>query len=297
MLTKPSRADQEALAALATPLGGPGSGRVRYAAAMYFNRCSLLSDEVLEVYRVCSARDGDDPHLMLGARRLGLPAALIADPSPGALIRTLVDEIDCYLADLSGPGAAECRQGLALWQNGPVAALSHHANPLVAECLGPALASLRPTHPALAASIGAAAAWLPWHTYDGYPPDAIGADFAQGHAYASLIGEDAPLPAEDWELGLFLIRPHVLYRDHCHPAPELYAPLTGPHGWRFGAGQPLRILPAHRPVWNAPHAPHLTKVGPDPFLCVYIWTSDVNASAKVIPANDWPTLAALRLEP
>ena len=89
----------------------------------------------------------------------------------------------------------------------------------------------------------------------------------------------------------------MLYRDHCHAAPELYAPLTGPHGWRFGPGRPLMVKPAHQPVWNPPYPPHLTKVGPVPFLCLFGWTRDVNEVARVMPAADWPELEALRLDP
>ncbi|MDZ7908534.1 MAG: dimethylsulfonioproprionate lyase family protein [Gemmobacter sp.] len=117
--------------------------------------------------------------------------------------------------------------------------------------------------------------------------------FADGHAFASLLGEAAPIPAQDFDLGLFLIAPHVLYRDHAHAAPELYAPLTGPHGWRFGPGRPLVLKPAHQPVWNPPQRPHLTKVGALPFLCLFAWTREVNSPARVIPADDWPALEAL----
>ena len=81
-----------------------------------------------------------------------------------------------------------------------------------------------------------------------------------------------------------------------HKAPELYAPLTGPHGWRFGPGLPLDIKAAHVPVWNAPQRPHLTKVGPVPFLCIFCWTRDVNDTAVVLPADDWAVLEALRIE-
>ncbi len=47
-------------------------------------------------------------------------------------------------------------------------------------------------------------------------------------------------------MGLFVIAPHVLYRDHAHAAPELYLPLTGPHGWRFAPG-PAQCPPAQCP--------------------------------------------------
>ena len=44
-----------------TPLGEPWSGRTRYAAAMYFYKRGELPPEALEVYRLCSRLDGEDP--------------------------------------------------------------------------------------------------------------------------------------------------------------------------------------------------------------------------------------------
>jgi Dimethlysulfonioproprionate lyase len=116
-----------------------------------------------------------------------------------------------------------------------------------------------------------------------------------GHAAALIVGEGAPFEARDFDMGLFLIAPHVLHRDHNHAAPKLYAPLTGPHGWRFGPGTPLQVQPAHQPVWNPPFQPHLTKVGPVPFLCLTVRTRDVAQRAQVLPADDWAKLEDLRL--
>ncbi len=54
------------------PLGEPGSGRVRYGAAMALYQAGKLSEAQLEVYREASAHDGRDPAFMLAER--GLPA-------------------------------------------------------------------------------------------------------------------------------------------------------------------------------------------------------------------------------
>lgn len=284
------------LAQLRAPLDAPGSGRLRYAAAMHFHAAGRLSAEVLEVYRICSPKDGADPEALW--RERGLTVALPRPVAQGGdlAIRLLVEEADRYFSGLAGPGVAEVRAGLAAWRDGPVRAQACPANPVVEREMPAALAELAAARPALAAAIAAAVPHLRWLTYDGYPVQAVGADFARGHAYAPVIGEDAAIAAADWELGLFLIPPHVLYRDHRHRAPELYAPLTGPHGWRFGPGRPLMLLPAHRPVWNDPFVPHLTKVGPVPFLCFYAWTRDVNCVADIVPAPDWAALERLRLE-
>lgn len=215
-----------------------------------------------------------------------------------AALRAMVDEADRYLATLPGPGVAEVRAGVAEWRSGPVTPSGTTAAiPVVAAYLPAALTRLGRDRPALALAIAEAAPALNWQSYDRYPPAAIGAAFAAGHAYARIIGDGAAIPAHDFDLGLFLIAPHVFYRDHCHPAPELYAPLTGPHGWRFAPGAPLVVKGAHEPVWNPPDKPHATKVGPVPFLCLYGWTRDVDLPARVIPADDWPALEELRLDP
>lgn len=274
-----------------TPLGQPGSGRVRYGAAMALHARGQLSEAALEVYRICSPLDSQDPLPMLTEH-----GAIPPRPAPlsgTAALTHLLDEAGRYLSSLPGDGPAEVRLGLARARTArPVAA---NANPVVEAHLADALALLERTHPSLALVIAAAAPHLPWMTYDSYPPDLIGEGFARSHAYASLVGEDAPFHAADFDFGLFLIAPHVLYRDHRHPAPELYAPLTGPHGWRFAPGAPLVVKDAHDPVWNDANQPHLTKVGPNPFLCFFGWTRDVQEPAEVIPADDWATLEALRL--
>ena len=277
---------------LSLPLGAKGSGRARYAAAMEMYAKGQISPAVLEVYRVASARDGQDPAPMLAEIGVGdvMPKASAADH-----VARLIDEADRYIATLPGRGVAEVRAGLNTWRGGDVR-VTPQANAVVNQHLSAAFAPLRATHLALAQAIEGAAPHLTWITYDGYPLEEIGTDFAKGHAYASLIGEAGNVAAQDYDLGIFLIAPHVLYRDHHHAAPELYAPLTGPHGWRFGPHTPLITKPAHHPVWNDAHRPHMTKVGPTPFLALFGWIRDVTQVAQVIPAPDWPALEALRLE-
>ncbi|MCA0432995.1 MAG: dimethylsulfoniopropionate lyase [Proteobacteria bacterium] len=202
-------------------------------------------------------------------------------------IAALLAGIDSYLARFEHEGVAEVRRGLATWGQGALTEMT----PLeTAACqhLDAALAAATP--PELAAAIAAARPFLRWGGYDAYPLEDIGAAFAGGHAFASLIGDGGFHAAEDFDLGLFVIAPDIFYRDHHHAAPELYAPLTGPHGWRFKPGDQLQWKPAHEPIWNAPWAPHATMTGAVPFLCIYCWTRDADALARVIPSNDWPQL-------
>ena len=55
----PEYAEQWAL--VNAPLGEPWSGRTRYAAAMYFHKRGEMSADTLEVYRICSRLDAEDP--------------------------------------------------------------------------------------------------------------------------------------------------------------------------------------------------------------------------------------------
>ncbi len=271
---------------LGIPLGGVGSGRARYAAAMALYQSGQIGHAQLEAYRIAAASDRAPPDALFAERGLPLP-----DRHP---VHSLIDAADGYLQTLPGPGVVEVRAGMARFGNG-LPRTAPRENAVLTAHLPAALNALRQTHPDLATAIALAIPHLTWITYDGYDPAQIGPDFAQGHAYASIIGEDATIPAVGFDFGLFLIAPHVLYRDHNHAAPELYAPLTGPHGWRFAPGAPLDIRAAHHPVWNPSFQPHLTKVGPVPFLAFFGWTAEVTALARVIPADDWPELEALRL--
>ena len=54
-----------------TPTGGEWSGRARYAAAMYFYQKGEMSAEVLEVYRICSRLDSEDPLSVLRHWNIG----------------------------------------------------------------------------------------------------------------------------------------------------------------------------------------------------------------------------------
>ena len=200
---------------------------------------------------------------------------------------TLLAEITRYLSQQILPEMKDVLSGIQRWTVDAPGKVTAQSLPALSH-MPAALAAMVDRD--LAQAIEAAVPHLRWITYDGYPPEDIGAAFANGHAFTSLIGGGSPYPAEDFDLGLFLIAPRTLYRDHKHAAPELYAPLTGPHGWRFLPERSVKHLPAGVPVWNKPYAPHATITGDVPFLCIFCWTSDVNETATVIPCDDWDDL-------
>ena len=207
--------------------------------------------------------------------------------NPDHAVRKVVAEIDIYLSALAGPGIATVRDGIAKWAKGPVRPPLSHKLP-VCDHFDAALQAMGKT--TLAKAIDECSSFLNWVSYDAYPREDVGADFADNHAFASIIGEGCPIEALDFDLGLFIIAPCLFYRDHHHAAPELYAPLTGPHGWRFKPGDPLVWKEADDPVWNNPWEPHATMTGDTPFLAIFCWTNDTSQPAKIIPSPDWPTL-------
>ncbi len=53
--------DAEAWADLRAPLGAPGSGLTRYAAAMHLYQGGLIDAATLERFRICCRTDAEDP--------------------------------------------------------------------------------------------------------------------------------------------------------------------------------------------------------------------------------------------
>lgn len=56
---------------VAMPPGAEWSGRARYAAAMYLYQRGEMAADVLEVYRICSRLDAEDPISVLRRWRIG----------------------------------------------------------------------------------------------------------------------------------------------------------------------------------------------------------------------------------
>jgi hypothetical protein len=272
------------------PLGLPGSGRVRYGAAMTLYQADRLGPAALEVYRELAAHDRRDPVPVLAERGLPPPPA----PKAGAALARLFHLSAAYVKGCSHEGRQDVAVGLARAQRHP-APPGPAAHPVADRWLATALAAMGATHLPLADSIAKAAPFLSWRSHGDDPTDEIGQSFRGDRALALILGDSAPYQTVDFDLGLVLIAPHVLCRDHAHAAPELCAPLTGPHGWRFDPGSALEVRPADVPVWNPPHRSHLTKVGAVPFLGLFVRTCEVAVPAQVLPADDWAELEALRL--
>ncbi|MEQ3710338.1 dimethylsulfonioproprionate lyase family protein, partial [Tateyamaria sp.] len=102
-----------------------------------------------------------------------------------------------------------------------------------------------------------------------------------------LIGPDAcGHHHPDFNLGIFMLGPRTLYRDHNHDAPELYLNLSEKSGWRFGT-RDWQDYPAGSLIWNAAGEPHATRVYDQPFISVFVWLENVNSPCNVIHFDDW----------
>lgn len=211
-------------------------------------------------------------------------------------LERLADAIDHHLSGVSGEAAAiaEVRGALARFRAAaPDRTLAAGSSSPQCGHLDVALAlAARQSSATLLADLRAALPFLTWITYNAYPADEIGPLFPAQHAFASLA---APYDAAydlDFDLGILLIAPHTLYRDHRHQAAELYLPLTGPTRWRFGIDAAWETRAAGEPVWNPPQNLHATLVGEVPLLCLYAWTRDVQLPAELVPAPDWLAIEA-----
>lgn len=118
-----------------------------------------------------------------------------------------------------------------------------------------------------------------------------GADLGEGYKkcnlHTLLIGPDAcGFHHDDFNLGVFMLGPRTLYRDHNHDAPELYLNLSEKSGWRFGSDD-WQDYPSGSLIWNAAGEPHATKVYDHPFISVFVWLENINSPCSVIHFNDW----------
>ena len=121
-----------------------------------------------------------------------------------------------------------------------------------------------------------------------YPPGAeLGEGYTKCNLHTLLIGPDAcGRHHPDFSLGIFMLGPRTLYRDHNHDAPELYLNLSEKSGWRFGT-RDWQDYSAGSLIWNAAGDPHATRVYEQPFISVFVWLENVNSPCNVIHFDDW----------
>lgn len=135
--------------------------------------------------------------------------------------------------------------------------------------------------PDLAAPLASIDGHLNWLQSDTYTDELLGEGFSKNYAWCELIGPNGFFPGQDFILGLSLLGPHRHYKDHFHPAPELYWPLTGPTDWKQGAGE-FVLKPAGTIIFHQPVEHHATKTAAAPLLAVWCWPRDTAVAARLV---------------
>ena len=147
----------------------------------------------------------------------------------------------------------------------------------------------------IAGALAAAKDDLIWREDDAryYAADAdLGDGYRRCNLHTVLIGPEAcGYEQPDFCLGLFMLGPRILYRDHRHAAPEVYLNLSERTGWRFKAGG-WQDYEAGSIIWNPPGVPHATRVYDRPFLSVFVWLDNIQSPCEVIPCADWVEIEA-----
>ena len=121
-----------------------------------------------------------------------------------------------------------------------------------------------------------------------YPADSdVGEGYRQCNLHSVLIGPDGcGYRHPNFSMGIFMLGPRTLYRDHNHPAPELYLNLSEKSGWRLGANE-WRDYKAGSVIWIPSGANHATRVYDQPFISIWCWLEKVNSICKLVHFDDW----------
>lgn len=110
----------------------------------------------------------------------------------------------------------------------------------------------------------------------------IGNDYLNGNMHTELIGPvNGFYKYNDFRLGLFLLEPHILYKDHRHEAPELYVNLTKNTSWRFNFSKWI-IKDAGSIIYNEPFKVHGMKVSDVPFLSIWCWPNNSSKKCEIV---------------
>lgn len=144
------------------------------------------------------------------------------------------------------------------------------------QCIGEAML----VDPDLAAALAAIEEALQWRQSASYTDALLGEGFTQNYGWAEIIGPNGFYPGDDFLLGVLMLGPGRHYRDHYHPAPELYWPLTSASEWSVNSG-PLVEKPQGVTIWHPPMTMHATRTRASPLLAVWSWTGDTATPAKL----------------
>lgn len=195
--------------------------------------------------------------------------------------RWLIGAIARGLAARRGEGVAEVLERLAAQDIGAADFREPEPRGLpVLTHLPQAIGESLLLDPDLAAAIAAVEDGLCWRQSESYSDALLGEGFSANYGWAEIIGPHGFFAGDDVLLGLLMLGPHRHYRDHYHPAPELYWPLTAQSHWSKDGGAFVE-QPQGAIIWHPSMMLHATKTGEAPLLAVWCWTRDTATPAKL----------------
>jgi dimethlysulfoniopropionate lyase len=192
-------------------------------------------------------------------------------------IQVFLDRLEEAIANGVAPASPAARAAEKIFAALKTPGTKGDASPValpVCSQVGQAVAALRGRRsPAakLAEALEQLAPSLVWSRRPG--AEAVGADFAAGHANAVIAGNSGIERRQDLRIGISVMAPNVQYPDHCHPPEEVYVVLS-PGSWRQGEA------PWFEPgvggiVYNPPDILHAMKSGAAPLLAVWcLWEGE-----------------------
>lgn len=133
----------------------------------------------------------------------------------------------------------------------------------------------------VAAAIASLEGHLQWRQSASYSDAVLGEGFIDNYGWCEIVGPHGFFNGDDFLLGLLTLGPGRHYKDHYHPAPELYWPLTGGTQWRQGDGG-FEAKDAGSIIWHRPNVVHATKTGDAPLLALWSWTRDTGTPARLV---------------
>jgi hypothetical protein len=196
----------------------------------------------------------------------------------------LIEAVARDLGTLGGDGASTALSRLA-GQDISVAACREPRPRNLSACiwLAETIAATMLVSPSVSASLAEIAPHLRWKQNANYSDELLGEGYMASYAYCEFIGPDGFFRGDDFLMGLLLLGPDRYYKDHAHPAPELYWTLTGPSLWRRAPGE-FETRAAGSAIWHAPNIVHATRTTGEPLLAMWIWTEDTAYPAQLVNA-------------
>ena len=133
----------------------------------------------------------------------------------------------------------------------------------------------------IAAAMATLDGHLKWCQSSSYTDAILGEGFSQNYGWCEIVGPKGFFKGDDFILGLLMLGPDRHYKDHYHPAPELYWPLTASTLWKQGDGD-FKPKSAGEIIFHVPHEIHATKTADHPMLAIWSWTKDTDVPAKLV---------------